>query len=104
MTENANQAPASLEDPATAGPQAVDPGLADQTPGGPPERPAWSQNAAVPGPVVDGAPHSAGRPDVDMLRERMHGEWTRSEPDTEQLRLLLRGYRSLFNRLLDSGF
>lgn len=153
--------------PAAGVPQAVDPGLTDQPPGGPAPRPAWTQDgpreagaaagagaahqraqegmagdhpyepgaasgapagsvepapdrfrarwASVQGAFVDDPKASVGEADrlvgeaiqdleqrLTRHREDMHGQWTNGDPDTEQLRRLLHGYRSFFHSVLES--
>ncbi len=101
--------------------QATDPGLADQAPGGPAGeagmdrfRDRW---ASVQAAFVDDPKNAVGEADrlvaeviqnleqsLTRRREEMQGEWTGGETDTEHLRRLLHGYRSLFQSLVDSGF
>jgi len=117
-------APASTESTGSGrgggDPQATDPGQADQSPGGPPAgepglerfRGRWP---SVQGAFVDDPKGAVGEADslvaeviqdlersLTRERERMQGGWTYREPDTEQLRQSLHGYRALFQRLVDS--
>lgn len=127
--EPSEQRTDSAMTPAGGGaPQAVDPGLADQEPEAPAAMGASTQTAAeepaldrfrerwpsIQGAFVDDPKAAVAEADrlvaevireveqrLTRRREQIQSQQTGGEPDTEQLRQHIHGYRALFQRLLE---